>query len=411
VGVKVVTNRHGYLRFRIFWKGRDVAVSSKLVDDGARGPNRRLATAKAVLIEQRLREKRAIHEALLEILGDCPPRLIPEAPKKSTDRLATLREFAAWWLERLENRRERKSYLRKARSYTENVILPFWGDTQLSEVTSARLDDFQDQVLRRRTRSGHPIKVKTARNIVTGFFRAMIVEAMRRHGVPKPDPFLAGLRWPDIADTAEDEPDPFSAEERDAILDHYAIELPSWYPFLYFQFWTGCRPSETTALRETDVDLELGTVRIHRSRDEGEEATPKTKKSKRTIHLYPNVIEVLRERRSSGPYARPGYFFTDTIGEPVFARDWPEDHGFYDTLAHLGIRRRKFYATRHTFISWMLTHGANPFGIAQYCGTSLQMIEQRYGKWIPEKGLDPAVLEVLENRENRTLGRTLRAPG
>jgi hypothetical protein len=32
--------------------------------------------------------------------------------------------------------------------------------------------------------------------------------------------------------------------------------------------------------------------------------------------------------------------------------------------------------TRHTFIAWALSEGANLKGLAEYCGTSLQMIEQ-----------------------------------
>ena len=34
MSVNVVTNRHGYLRLRIFSRGRDVAVSTRYRDDG-----------------------------------------------------------------------------------------------------------------------------------------------------------------------------------------------------------------------------------------------------------------------------------------------------------------------------------------------------------------------------------------
>jgi integrase len=42
----------------------------------------------------------------------------------------------------------------------------------------------------------------------------------------------------------------------------------------------------------------------------------------------------------------------------------------------------KFYATRHTFISISLTNGINAKFIAEYCGTSLAMIEKHYGRYI-----------------------------
>jgi hypothetical protein len=46
------------------------------------------------------------------------------------------------------------------------------------------------------------------------------------------------------------------------------------------------------------------------------------------------------------------------------------------------IRPRKFYATRHTFISAALTAGLNVKFIAEYTGTSLAMIEQHYGRFL-----------------------------
>jgi integrase len=44
-------------------------------------------------------------------------------------------------------------------------------------------------------------------------------------------------------------------------------------------------------------------------------------------------------------------------------------------LKKLGIRHRKFYATRHTFITEAIKRGENPLSVAQYCGTSLAMIQ------------------------------------
>jgi hypothetical protein len=78
MGVQVSRSRHGYLAFRIFWRGRDEWIGTKLRDDGERGRNRRRIEAKAVLVSERLEAGDELHAALLEVLGDCPPRLIPE---------------------------------------------------------------------------------------------------------------------------------------------------------------------------------------------------------------------------------------------------------------------------------------------------------------------------------------------
>jgi integrase len=256
------------------------------------------------LREERLEAGDALYAALLAVLGGCPPRLVPEKAAEANP--ITLGDFAEWWLTHIAGR-ERRNYWRKAISYVRNIILPIVGkNTPLSEVTTAKVKGLQDELLRRRVRrtdretgkrSIRTIKVKTVRNVVTSYFRSMIVEAMERPGVPAIDPFPANLRWPKehtiVGVVASDEPDPFQAKERDRILEWYRQHKPYWYPFLYFQFWTGCRPSETAALREADVDLKEGTVRINKSRDEGEDNAPKTRGSKRMIKLYPNVVDVL----------------------------------------------------------------------------------------------------------------------
>lgn len=40
---------------------------------------------------------------------------------------------------------------------------------------------------------------------------------------------------------------------------------------------------------------------------------------------------------------------------------------------------RPFYNTRHTYVSWLLDHGAKPLFVCRQTGTSLEMIERHYG--------------------------------
>ena len=68
-------------------------------------------------------------------------------------------------------------------------------------------------------------------------------------------------------------------------------------------------------------------------------------------------------------------------GRPIDQKEFAERH-FWPALRVLNIRHRDFYATRDTFISVMLSHGEPAKRIAEYCGTSLAMIETSYGKWI-----------------------------
>ncbi len=151
MAVQVSRSRHGYLAFRIFWRGRDEWIGTKLRDDGEAGKNRRRLEAKAVLVSERLEAGDELHAALLTVLGDCPPRLMPDKPAAETKPI-TLGEFAEWWLTHIAER-ERRNYWRKATSYVRNIILPILGKkTPLAEITTAKVKKLQDDLLRRRVR-------------------------------------------------------------------------------------------------------------------------------------------------------------------------------------------------------------------------------------------------------------------
>ena len=72
------------------------------------------------------------------------------------------------------------------------------------------------------------------------------------------------------------------------------------------------------------------------------------------------------------------YFFRNPEGNPITTQWWPRK-SWYPVLRILNIRPRKFYATRHTFITVAVSKpGINLKWLADYCGTSVEMIEDHY---------------------------------
>jgi integrase len=55
------------------------------------------------------------------------------------------------------------------------------------------------------------------------------------------------------------------------------------------------RPSELSGLDRTNLDLEKGVIEITQSHTEGRLGAPKTRGSRRTVHLPDEVVEVLRD--------------------------------------------------------------------------------------------------------------------
>ena len=193
----------------------------------------------------------------------------------------------------------------------------------------------------------------------------------------------------------------FTEEERDRILAYYRNNRPYWaYAFVYFRFYTGTRPSEATALKWGSVDLLSGKATFSVSRHLGEENAPKTRASHRTVTLLPNVVELLKTLLPLRVEPN-SYVFTDGQGKPIDQSEFAR--GFQAVLRVLEIRPRPFYNTRHTYISVALTLGCNQKWIAEQTGTSIEMMERNYGKYIRDDG-DALLRAYVERSDRRAEG-------
>jgi len=116
------------------------------------------------------------------------------------------------------------------------------------------------------------LALKTARKIIDGSFRAMIRDAGRRI---ERNPFndFPNNWWPRLP---QREPTTLGLR------------------VCFFRFWTGTRPSEAVALKWGSVDLVSGKATVSLSRHLAEENATKTRASRRTVALLPNVVKLLK---------------------------------------------------------------------------------------------------------------------
>ena len=134
------------------------------------------------------------------------------------------------------------------------------------------------------------------------------------------------------------------------------------------------------ALRVGDIHIARSVASITKSRHIGEENAPKTAGSARTVKLFPHVAKLLDGMKKLR-VTEADYFFINKEGGPIDPDQWRKDY-WYKALRALKIRERKFYNTRHTFISLALTAGENPKAIAEHCGTSIIMAGKNYGRYM-----------------------------
>jgi integrase len=182
---------------------------------------------------------------------------------------------------------------------------------------------------------------------------------------------------------AEDDVDPFTTEEREAILA--ACRDPQHRNLFEFAFWTGLRTSELIALTWEDIDWLRGEARINKARTQSAEApeTTKTRHGVRDIKLLAPALKALQQQKAI-TLLQGGVIFRDPRSGDPWAGDEPIRQGPWKTaLKKAGVRYRRPYQTRHTYASMMLTAG-EPLGwLATQMGhRDLSMLARVYGRWI-----------------------------
>lgn len=278
----------------------------------------------------------------------------------------TVGEFYETWIKEKEKSLTlRKSLLVSYKQHFSGYLRLEFASISLATIGASRLSAFRDKLLAR------GLSVKTCRNILDGSFRALWKDA-RRAGLVESNPFEL-LEWPDYHRPA---PDPYTIEERDALIRWVVENEPFYYPWVRFHFETGCRPSEAAALRRGDI--EAGAIAITKSRNLGEESAPKTSGSFRKIKVSSELIEVLGELAIPG-HDRPEdhVFYNKVSGGPLDAGQWARIY-WKRICEGAKVPHRKFYCTRHTSITEAIKAGGNLLAIAQYHGTSVEMIERNY---------------------------------
>ncbi len=191
---------------------------------------------------------------------------------------------------------------------------------------------------------------------------------MRKHGMSSTDP-MSGVKLPKKAKQLP----VFVAEEAlDRLLDDYqfgdnfsGVRDRTIIEFLYL---TGMRRSELISLRDEDVDLSSGQVRVTGKRNK-----------QRVIPLVGSFIkslEVYLESRSKAGHAGDWFFVTEK-GNKMY------DKGVYNIVKRYlsmvtTVEKKSPHVLRHTFATHMLNHGADLNSIKELLGHASLSATQVY---------------------------------
>ena len=237
-----------------------------------------------------------------------------------------------------------------------------------------------------------------------GFLSSVMEHAVRSKDTAVTTNPCKGTRLP----RTETAPMVFLTHEEYAVFLDYIT--PFWQPLVTTLFSTGLRWGEATALQVRDLDLEAGSLTVSRAwKDGGELGPPKSKKSRRTIALAPETVDVLRDvvRGRSGEQwvftnqrgnAVRGATFHENVWQPAVRLANGEPAALGKRVARrvdangrviepakvpLG-KRPRVHDARHTCASWLLGSGVPINYVQAHLGhESITTTVDRYGHVMP----------------------------
>jgi integrase len=203
------------------------------------------------------------------------------------------------------------------------------------------------------------------------FIRSVLNVAVADEAIPKNPCVIPG------AGTLKAAERPTATPEQVAAL----IEAitPRYRAAVVLAAWCGLRRGEVCALRVTDVNLEEGTVHVHKNWVELLQAPvrfekdPKTEAGKRTVNIPPHVIPLLVEHQRL--FAGPEFFNVGLDGRR--ARGDTIYQAFVRARNEVGIDMT-FHDLRHTGQTMAAAAGANLADLMRRLGHSSSVAALRY---------------------------------
>ncbi len=299
-------------------------------------------------------------------------------------------EQAAWlWLEAARSGavRDRSGHRYKPgtlREYGRALglrVLPEFGDTRLSELTRADLQDFVDQLLDRQ------LAASTIRNTMNP------LQAIYRYAVRRELVAINPTREVDLpAARGRRERITTAAEAARLIVALPGSDRPMWAT----AFYAGLRRGELQALRASDIDLGRSEIAVQRSWDQYE--GPISPKSRAGIRTVP-ILAVLRDHLDaralrSGSALVFGRGTDEPFAPKAIAdrakRAWAEANQDEREAAEREgrdpdpLQPLTFHECRHTFASLLIDAGVNPKAIQEFMGhATIEETFSRYGHLMP----------------------------
>ena len=282
-----------------------------------------------------------------------------------------------------------KTY-RHLRGIVDNKLLPIFGKKEVSKITRGEIKEFTDNLLLDLTPKRTRMILNTLRAIldIAVDYEHIVTNPADNIKLPKHKPLKM---------------QPFAPDEVHTLITH----ADGWFKnMVAVAFYTGMRQGEMIALTINDVDFENMTINIDKRIAQGEINTPKTESSIRKVPIFDALVPYLKNQLTLCKQEMCFALFFNPNTKESFYDSKKLSKYWYSLLDDCGFEHRRFYNTRHSFVTNMIRSGAvSILDVSQMVGhKTIEETISTYTKFFPEEHLkisrnvDPFTCKTTDTR-------------
>lgn len=320
----------------------------------------------------------------------------------------TFGDYLKEWLKNREHDNLSPTTLRRYSQIVELRLIPKLGMLPLEKLRPIHIQKFMRDVAEEGRLDGKttPLSYDSLRYHYRVLHKAL-EDAVKMQLLPFNPADAVTIPKPpqELDDEPKEEIQVLTAEQVEIMLE--AAKITPYYHLLFVAVRTGLRRGELLGLRWQDIDLKAGKLSVKRALAYTPQKgkffkLPKNKKSRRTIDISREVIEVFKDLKKKqaeaklfyGQYYKDhGLVFCQPDGTPMHP-DTPSSW-FPEFLQRIGLPRLNFHCLRHTHASLLLQAGVDIKVISERLGhSSIRITYDLYAHLMP--GMQKEAVNKLE---------------
>jgi len=282
-----------------------------------------------------------------------------------------------------------KSY-RHLRGIVDNKPLPVFGNTDIKEITRGEVKKFGDSLLLDLT----PKRTRMILNVLKAILEIAIeyehIQINPAENIKLPKHKAIPMK-------------PFTPDEVQTLIKN----AEGWFQnMVAFAFYTGVRQGEMIALTISDIDFTSMTINIDKRIAHSEINTPKTESSIRKIPIFKALVPFLENQLHLCKKEMCFTLFFNPRTKKSFHDSYKLSNLWYDLLNKCRFEPRRFYNTRHSFVTNMIRSGqVSILDVSQMVGhKTIEETISTYTKFFPEEHLkvsrsvDPFTCKIADTK-------------